>query len=68
MIDWIKSLFGKGTLVFEITTDKGDTGRAKVEYVGKLNTLTDQDKCDLIKKLELEQDIKIVSWEYLGAI
>ena len=63
MIDWFKSLFGKGTIVYELVLQDNTTVRAKIEYVGSLDTINHTNN---IRRIELSQDISVRSWEYKG--
>jgi hypothetical protein len=65
MINWIRSWFGKGKLVYDITTNKS-CYRVRISYVGCLSAL---DHKEMIKRInfDLSYGEYITKWEYVGA-
>ncbi len=55
MIDWIKSLFGKGTIHFEFHCQDGSSGRAKLPYIGDIKTM---DEDEMFRKLKSDLWLK----------
>lgn len=51
MFDWLKRLYGEGTLYFTFDCDDGTAGKAKMPYIGDINTL---DRDELISNLKKE--------------
>lgn len=73
MFDFIKKLFGEGTMVFAIEgfdkNGKRVEGKAKVPYVGDRNTANmDEIKATVKNRVLLENDIAVTSITYLGDI
>jgi len=68
MIDWVKSLFGEGKLVYDVVLADGGKARLKIHYVGSLDSLTQNDHLESMRRCELEENVNIKSWEYKGAL
>jgi len=65
MINWIKSLFGKGRLVYKVTTMNGDLYKVKLRYAGNLATLNHQ---EAIERVYLEFPYRIRHVEFIGVL
>lgn len=61
MFDWFKSLFGKGKVRVEFTTHEGQKGSFKIDYIGDLNTLNEdelRENCRRHLMVEHRQNLK----------
>ena len=65
MFDFIRSLFGKGQLVYDVVLTDGREARLKCAYTGSLDTL---DHEAVMRKAQLSGNFEIASWTYLGDI
>ena len=66
MINWLKSLFGKGKVRVHFLASNGQTGYAKIPYVGEY------DEEELIRQFKkaalVEEGLKIVSVRVVARI
>ena len=51
MFDWIKSLFGKGTIYFDFVCDDGSSGRGSTPYIGDPDTF---DKNEFLRDMDAQ--------------
>ena len=66
LFDWIQSLFGSGTLKYEVVFESGQIADAQVEYVGGLHNLREEHHKQAKQTIEKELGMKIKKMEFLG--
>lgn len=66
MLDFIKSFFGKGKLVYDVVFADGQEATVKYSFVGNPMTKTDEDEKEMIQKIELESGLKVTNYTYRG--
>lgn len=67
MIDWIKSLFGKGKFRFEGVTTTGRRFTLKLDYVGDPNTVNEEELYRMVKnRVFVETGHRVQSVQLMG--
>lgn len=70
MFDFIKRLFGKGTLFFRVyLVDDDRVVKAETKYIGEFDEkFIEETKRNLTTKIEFEYDVKVDHVEYVGHV